>query len=388
MNSKRLLTPGPVPIPKVVREILSRPIVHHRTPEFELTLKFCLDALKKMFAVNGHVFIHASTGSGGMESAIINTLSPGDEVICVVSGKFGERWAYMAEVFGLKVHRMEVPWGESVSLRDFESVLEAKPNIKGVLTQACETSTATLHPIREMARLVKERTSALFLVDAITAMGCMPMPMDEWGLDVVVAGSQKAFMLPTGLSFVGASKRAIEAARKNLQPKFYFRWLQELEANEKTQTFFSSPSTLLNALEGVLRQIEKVGFSNVQARIEALAEATRQAGRALGLEVFSKSPAPAVTALALPEKIAGEKLRDWLEDERQVIVMGGQDKLKGRILRIGHMGDISDPDMTMFFESLAAGLDHFDASMGAVKKLPAALQALKNRLSQTPALFA
>jgi len=387
MNSKRLLTPGPVPIPKAVLEILSRPIVHHRTPEFELTLKFCLEALKKMFATSGHVFIHASTGSGGMESAIVNTLSPGDEVLCVVSGKFGERWAYMAEVFGLKVHRMEVPWGQAVAIPEFETVLNSKPGVKAVLTQACETSTATLHPIREMARLVKERTAALFLVDAITAMGCMPMPMDEWGLDVVVAGSQKAFMLPTGLSFVGASKRALEAAQKNLQPKFYWQWKQELDANEKIQTFFSSPSSLVNALEGVLRQIEKVGFNNVQARIEALADATRQAGTALGLEVFSKAPAPAVTALSLPQNIPGEKLRDWLEESRNVIVMGGQDKLKGRILRIGHMGDISDEDMKVFFESLAAGLDHFDASFGAQKRLPTALSNLQTRLQKNRAVF-
>lgn len=387
MNSKRLLTPGPVPIPKAVRDVLGQPIVHHRTPEFELTLKFCLEALKKMFATSGHVFIHACTGSGGMEAAIVNTLSPGDEIICVVSGKFGERWAYMAEVFGLKVHRMEVPWGQATPLKEFESLLEAKPGVKAVLTQACETSTATLHPIREMARLVKERTSALFLVDAITAMGCMPMPMDEWGLDVVVAGSQKAFMLPTGLAFVGASKRALEASQKNLQAKFYFQWKQELDANEKIQTFFSSPSSLLNALEAVLRQIEKVGFENVQARIEALADATRQAGEALGLEVFSKSPAPAVTALALPASVSGEKLRNWLEETGHVIVMGGQDKLKGKILRIGHMGDIRDEDMNAFFAALAEGLDHFDAAFAAKKKLPQAFAVLQNRLAKNRAVF-
>jgi aspartate aminotransferase-like enzyme len=387
LNAKRLLTPGPVPIPKVVREVLSRPIVHHRTPEFELTLSFCLSALKKMFATNGHVFIHASTGSGGMESAIVNTLSPGDEVLCVVSGKFGERWAYMAEMFGLKVHRMEIPWGQATGLRDFESMLEQRPNVKAVLTQACETSTATLHPIREMALLVKERTNALFMVDAITAMGCMPMPMQEWNLDVVVAGSQKAFMLPTGLSFVGASNRALEAAQKNLQAKFYFRWDHELAANEKTQTFFSTPSSLVNALEVVLREIDRVGFERVQTRIETLAEATRLAGTALGLEVFSKAPAPAVTALVVPSIIPGEKLRDWLEEERNVIVMGGQDRLKGRVLRIGHMGDISDDDMIAFFEALAAGLDHFEPSLGAHKKLPTALSTLKTCLKNHPAIF-
>lgn len=385
--SNTLLTPGPVPIPKIVREALSRPIVHHRTPEFELTLSFCLSALKKMFQCDGHVFIHSSTGSGGMESALVNTLSPGDEVVCVVSGKFGERWAYMAEIFGLKVHRMEVPWGEAADLRNFESVLEQKANIKAVLTQACETSTATLHPIREMAKIVKDRTPALFMVDAITAMGCQPMPMNEWGLDVVVAGSQKAFMLPTGLSFVGASNRALEIARKNLQPKFYFRWDQELDANKKNATFFSSAGSLLIALEAILREIDRVGFGKVQARIECLAEATRQAAVALGLEIFSKAPAPAVTALKLPDAIPGESLRDWLEQEKHVIVMGGQDKLKGRILRVGHMGDISNENMLTFFEALTLALDHFDPSFNAAKKWPSAQSVLQTELKKVPAIF-
>jgi aspartate aminotransferase-like enzyme len=385
--SKRLLTPGPVPIPKVVREVLSKPIVHHRTPEFELTLAFCLKALKQMFATDGHVFIQCSTGSGGMEAALVNTLAPGDEVLSVVSGKFGERWAYMAEIFGLKVHRLEVEWGSAVSLGDFEKALAGKPNLKAVLTQACETSTATLQPIQEMARITKERTSALFMVDAITAMGCMPMPMDAWNLDVVVAGSQKAFMLPTGLAFVGASTRALEASKKNLQPKFYFRWDHELEANKKSATFFSTPTGLVNALEVVLREIERVGFPRVQARIETLAEATRKTTAALGLEVFSRAPAPAVTAIVLPAKISGEKLRDWLEEQAGVIVMGGQDKLKGRILRIGHMGDITDDDMMVFFEGLAKGLDHFEPGLNLQKRWPQAADLLRTELKKNPAIF-
>jgi aspartate aminotransferase-like enzyme len=387
LKQKRLLTPGPVPIPSAVREMLSQPIVHHRTAEFEATLKFCLESLQRIFATDDRVLIHACTGSGGMESALINTLSPGDEVVCVVSGKFGERWAYMAEVFGLHVQRLEVPWGEAADLTRLEALLEKHPAAKAVLTQACETSTATLHPIREMARLVRSRTSALFMVDAITAAGCMPMPMKEWGLDVVVAGSQKAFMLPTGLSFVGISKNAWQASQRSLQSGFYFDWAQEVEANKKNQTFFSSPTSMILALSVVLKEIEKAGMARIQARCEALAEGTRQAGAALGLEVFSKSPSPSVTALTLPEAIDGEKLRDWLEQEQGITVMGGQERLKGRVLRIGHMGDISDDDMIAFFTALAAGLNQFHPPINANGRLAQALDRLRQSLQRAPRLF-
>lgn len=385
---KRLLTPGPVPIPKKVRDVLSLPIVHHRTSEFETTLRFCLDSLQRIFASDERVLIHACTGSGGMESALINTLSPGDEVVCVVSGKFGERWAYMSEVFGLRVHRLEVPWGEAVALDQLEAALETRPNVKAVLTQACETSTATIHPIQEMSRLVHERTSALFMVDAITAVGCMPLPMKEWDLDVVVAGSQKAFMLPTGLAFVGTSKNAWQASRRSLQAGFYFDWAQEAECNKKNQTFFSAPTSMINALAVVLKEIETVGINAIHSRCEALAAGTRQAGEALGLSVFSKSPSASVTALLLPESVAGETLRDWLQEERGIVVMGGQDRLKNRVLRIGHMGDISDDDMSAFFTALAHGLSQFEACSDAESRLPIALKTLNESLQKTPRLFA
>jgi aspartate aminotransferase-like enzyme len=389
MNDKkiRLLTPGPVPIPTLVREALSRPIIHHRTKQFEDTLRFCLDSLKNLFATNGSVFIQTSTGSGGMESALVNTLNPGDEVLAVVSGKFGERWAYMAERFGLKVHRLEVQWGEAVSLTQFEAALEKRPNVKAVLSQACETSTATLHPIKEMSKLIHERTNALFLVDAITAMGCLQMPMKEWDLDVVIAGSQKAFMLPTGLAFVGVSKRAWDIAQKNLQPKFYWDWMQEAEANEKNQTFFSSPTSLIFALHVVMSEIERVGLGSIKKRCDQLAQGTRAAAVALGLDSFSKSPSPSVTALLLPASVPGEKLRDWLENESGITVMGGQDRLKNKVLRVGHMGDISDEDMQVLFEALAKGIDQFDKTLAAMQKLPIALTQLNFHLAQAKRIF-
>jgi aspartate aminotransferase-like enzyme len=383
-NTPILLTPGPVPIPQAVLSVMGEQVVHHRTPGFEATLKFCLVALKRIFDCE-HVLLHVSTGSGGMESALVNTLNPGDEVLAVVSGKFGERWADMAELYGAKVERLDVPWGEAVSLVEFTKCLEKNPNLKAVLTQACETSTASLHPIKEMSTLVNQKTKALFMVDAITAAGCMDLPMAKWGVDVVIAGSQKAFMLPTGMSFVGISKRAHAACEKNKMPRFFFDWREEIKANAKNVTFFSSPSTMIRGLAVVLDKFEKVGIAAVQKRCETLAQATREAAVAMGLDIFSKAPAPSVTAITLPENISGEKLRDWLESERGVIVMGGQEKLKNKILRVGHMGDIRDEDMTAFFRALNDGLTVHGAKSGS---FAAADAELKKILPRAQRIFA
>lgn len=358
-KSSVLLTPGPVPIPQEILERFSQPVIHHRTPQFEKTLEYCLAALARMFD-SDHAIIQASTGSGGMESAISNLISPGDEVLCVISGKFGERWARMAEVYGAKVHKLEVPWGEAVELGQFEDSLKKYPKVRVVYSQVCETSTATLHPIQAMGALVKEYSNAIFAVDAITAAGCLALPMRKWNIDVMVAGSQKAFMLPTGLSFIGLNEKAVNVAKTSRSPKYYFSWTEELNANAKVQTYFSSPTTLIMGLETFLRKVEQKGIDLVQRRCEALSEATRKVTLAMGLSLFSKAPSPSVTAIQLPSSINGEKLRDWLESEKGVIVMGGQDHLKGKILRVGHMGDIRDEHMKLFFASLSEGLKTFN----------------------------
>lgn len=376
----RLLAPGPVPLPKAVQAALSRPILHHRTPEFEKILTGCLHRLKDVFQTKHYVILHASTGSGGMESALLNIVQPGDEVLCVVSGKFGERWAKMANTYGAIVHTLNVEWGSPVDVDHVQNLLKQYPDIKAVFTQVCETSTATVHSIKELAERVHATSSALVAVDAITAMGCMNLPMDEWGLDVVVAGSQKAFMLPTGLSFVGFSERAWQVCQKNPQPRFYFDWRPELAANEKSQTFFSSPGTHLMALDVVLKEFESFGFHNIVRRGHHLAEATRQGAKALGLDLFSKAPADSVTAIAMPEGVDSQKIRSWLETEHNITVMGGQDQLKGKIIRVGHMGDITDEDMLVFFECLAQGLSRED-------RLPVVQKIVREELAKAAKAF-
>lgn len=372
----RLLAPGPVPVPAAVIKAMSGPVLHHRTPEFERILIETWRGLQYVFGTQQPVMMITGSGSAGMEAAVVNTLSPGDEALVIVSGKFGERWADICERYGVTTHRLNVEWGQPVSLDDFAKALQEHSQIKVVFTQVCETSTATIHPIESMAKLVRKQAPlALFAVDAITAVGCMNLPMDEWGLDVVVGGSQKAFMIPTGLSFIALSERAWASQTKATSPRYYFDLGAERKANSKNETHFSAPTPLITGLHKVVARVQEVGLEKLIARCSALAQATQAAGRALGLNVYSQAPSTSVTALEINESA---KVRDWLEKERNITVMGGQDQLKGKILRVGHMGDVHNEDMMALFEALAEYLHKpsFDKT------------AFLNALKSTEPLFA
>jgi aspartate aminotransferase-like enzyme len=385
MTTYRLMTPGPVPLPEEVLEVLARPMEHHRTPEFVALFGRVLQNLKKVFMTNEPCFIQTSTGSGGMESALVNTLSPGDHVLSIVSGKFGERWAEMAEAFGLRVTRLEVEWGRAVRVNDVEEALKKNPDIKAVMTQACETSTGVLHPVRELARATRD-SKAILIVDAITALGALPLPMDEWGVDVIIGGSQKAFMLPTGLSFIAFSKKAWSLVEKSTMPKFYFDIREEKKANDNGESLFSSAVTHVRALDLVLDIFLKRGMHKVHERIDALSRASIEAAREMGLKVFSEIASPSVTALAMPEGIDGQKVRADIEKSSHVIVMGGQDRLKGKIIRIGNMGAIRDDDLIATLEALAASLNRAKPGTVADDRLQAGLARAREILKATPAV--
>lgn len=381
-KSYRLLTPGPVPLPEEVLQALARPVLHHRTPEFEALLSRVWQGLKPMFETTEPVMVLTSTGSGAMEAALVNTLSAGDEILVINAGKFGERWAEMAQRFGVIVQQLKVNWGEPVDLPSLQNLLSEKKNLKAVLLQAVETSTATMNPVREVTELVRQfHENALVMVDAITGLGAMELKMDEWGLDVVVAGSQKALMLPTGLSFIALSKRAWAACKQAKLARYYFDLERELKANQKGQTYFSSANSLLVALDVVLTRFQKLGLSRLQKRCAILAEATRAAGEVMGLQVFSKSPSPSVTALLVPGGIDGVKLRDHLEQTHHVTMMGGQDQLQGKILRIGHLGYITDKDMQAGFRALGESLQELGIKNVAIEP---ALDRLNEVLSRGP----
>ncbi|MBL7542511.1 MAG: alanine--glyoxylate aminotransferase family protein [Bdellovibrionaceae bacterium] len=338
-----LMAPGPVNLHPKVREILAHPMIHHRTPEFDKILAQALKRLKIVFQTEQPVYALSSTGSGGMEVLLVNTLSPGDSILVVNSGKFGERWAEMARTFGVQVDELKITWGQAVTPEHIAEKLKTK-TYHAVLTQACETSTGVLHPIQKLGAVIKNYQHTLFLVDGITALGAVPLPMDEWSIDGLVGGSQKAFMLPTGMSFVSFSKKAHARFEHAKIPKFYFDIRKEIAANAKGETFFSSNVSLIKALNYVLAEIESAGLAPLFKTIQRRADFVAYLMETLGLSSYAAVKSASLTAVALPNSTDGQKLRELMEVDFNLTVMGGQDQAKGKIIRIGHMGYIQDKD--------------------------------------------
>lgn len=378
-----LLAPGPVNLHPEVRKILSLPMIHHRTPEFDEIFKRVLENLKMVFKTKEPCFIHSSTGTGGMESALVNTLEFGDEVLAIISGKFGERWAEMAEIFGARVHRLEIPWGQPLNVNDIHVFLKTHPQIKAVITQACETSTATAHPIQELGALIDTFPQVLLIVDGITALGAYELPMDDWKIDVIVAGSQKAFMLPTGLSFISFSQKAWQRVKTNKTPKYYFDVKREFKANQNGESFFSASVAHIRALDYVLDSIQKIGFEKHLKIIRSRAESTRHFFTELGVALYSKCPSDSLTALIVPPSIDGLKARGHLEKKYNITVMGGQDQLKGKILRIGHMGYVQPEEMRRLYVAVIKTFKELDTNPQASWPDEANLQILARKHSQT-----
>lgn len=358
---KLLMTPGPVELPDYVTKIMAEPMVHHRTEIFETSLTYCLKEIKKVFKTKGDVFFQCSTGSGAMESAMVNTLSPGDKVIVVNSGKFGERWAEMGRKFQLNVVEYKVPWGDPLEVSHIEDLLNKNPETKAIFTQACETSTGILHPVKQLGQMLKNNSHVLLIVDAITALGTTDLNMDEWGLDVVVGGSQKAFMLPTGLTMTGYSAKAWEFVGRAKLPTYYWDVKLEKKANQKNQTMFSSAVIHIRALAAVLKYVNTYGIENFIKKHEILARVTRETAKLMGLETFPKIPSSSMTALQIPTGFDAEKIQAVMDNEHHVTIMGGQDHLKGKIIRIGHMGAVGRDETLLCLEKLAITMH----SMGA-----------------------
>jgi aspartate aminotransferase-like enzyme len=348
-----VLAPGPVNLHPRVREALALPMIHHRTPEFDALLKRVLTRLRNVFQTSQNVFLLTSTGSGGMEALLVNTLTAGDQILAVDNGKFGERWAEMARVFGGQVSVLKTDWGKSVTAAQVASHLEKNPQTRLVLCQACETSTGILNPIKEIGAIVAKYPQCLFLVDGITALGAMPLPMDAWQIDGLVGGSQKAFMLPTGLSLLCFSKKAWSVIEKNRTPRFYFDLRKEKAANDKGETFFSSNVTLIRALDVVLDLFQEQGIEKLYAEIQARADFVRKETLKLGFSMYAENPSPSLTALKVPAGIDSAKFRTRLEEKHKITIMGGQDQAKGKIIRIGHMGYITDLQQRDLIAALA-----------------------------------
>lgn len=368
----RLMTPGPVQVPPSVLEELAKPMLHHRTPEFEKILANVLNGLKAVYRTKQPVFITPSTGSGALESAIVNTLSPGDKVVAIVSGKFGERWRDIAKAYGMNVITLSVEWGQAVDPFMLAATLELHMDAKAVLCQACETSTAVVHPIKELSRVVRAKSHAVFMIDAITALGVMDLPMDDWNLDVVVGGSQKSFMLPAGLGFISLSPKAWDFNTRAKCPRYYWDLQEELKSNKAGQTRFSTPVNLVRGLSAGLEHMLKDGLDANIRKFEKFSRGLRAGGEKLGLTVYAKTPSPSVTAFVTP--VDGEKLRDHLESKYNVTVMGGQDKLKGKIIRIGTLGYINEQDIEATLTALASAL----TDLGTKTDAKSAIEAFRS----------
>ena len=376
-----LLTPGPVPLLRQTRQILSEPPLHHRSSEFQIIFKELQKKLQTVFQTKNQVLILNSSGTGAMEAALINTLSPGDQVICVCGGKFGERWRDMALSHGLKVHSLNVPWGRTLPLTEAEKSFKKHPKTKAFLVSACETSTGTEHPIEELSLLLKKYPDTLFMVDGITGLGAMNLNMDAIGIDVLIGGSQKSFMLPAGLAFIALSNKSWRFQKQSTCPRYYFNLAKEKEAQRTGQTAFSSNVTLIKALDKNLTFFEKKGVKHFIHRSHSLAKVTRHFCKTLNLSILSEKPASAVTAIKMPEGVSGKKVQYIMEKEAHVIVAGGQGILKDKIIRIGHLGPVTNKDLIHGLKALGQTIRKLQPEIYSIIQLNKALKTAKEGLS-------
>lgn len=369
-----LLAPGPTPVPPVVLQAMAQPMIHHRTPEYETLFAEVRRDLRVLFQCANDVLIFAASGTGAMEGAVVNTLSPGDRVIVVQGGKFGERWAEICRAYGLQALAVTVPYGKSVEPATVAEALRQESSAKAVFATQSETSTGAIHDIQALAGIVRG-TPALFVVDAITSLGVMDLPMDAWGVDIVVSGSQKALMLPPGLAFAALSDKAWARVPEARLPKFYFHFAKERKAIAENQSAYTPAVSLVVGLRESLRLILAEGLPNVFARHDRLARATRAGVQALGLTLFADHPGAACTAVKAPDGISGDAIVKGLR-KRGITIAGGQGSMKGTMFRIAHMGHVDTFDVL----TALAGLEMVLADLGYPVTLGAAVQAAEQLL--------
>ncbi len=379
MKKHFLLAPGPTPIPPEVLQALARPIIHHRTPLYEGILQEVREGLKYLFQTKNEVLIFASSGTGVMEGAVTNTLCAGDKALVVEGGKFGERFSNICRAYGVKPIVFPVEWGRAVDPAPVEKTLKEDPSIKAVFVQATETSTGVLHPVREIAAIVSRCPGTILVVDGISHLGAVELPMDEWKLDVVLCGSQKALMLPPGLAFAALSDKAWQFVERSTLPRFYFDFKKELKNLIKNQSAYTPAISLVVGLAESLRLIRKEGLENVFARHARLAGATRAAMTALGLQLYApRAYSDAVTAVMAPQGIDGQKVVRILRDKHNLTIAGGQDQAKGKIFRLAHMGYIDQSDIIAAIAAVEMTLKE----LGYKFELGAGVRAAINILGQ------
>jgi aspartate aminotransferase-like enzyme len=380
MIKQYLLSPGPTPIPNEVALAMSETMIHHRTPQFNKVFEEARQGLQKLFGTTRDVLMLASSGTGAMEAAVANLFSPGDKVLVVNGGKFGERWLNIANAFGLNPVEIKVDWGQAVKVEEVEQQLKAHPDLRGVMVQASETSTTVLHPVKAIAKLTQG--GPLLLVDGVTAVGVVSLPLDEWGIDALVTGSQKALMLPPGLAFIALSDRAWEKSKTAKLPRFYFDLNLERKNQRKGSGAFTPAVSLIFGARASLNMMEREGWDNVYARHARMSRATRAAATALGLNLLApQSPSPAATGVFLPPGIDADRVLDYLRERMGVTLAEGQDQLKGKVIRIAHVGYMGAFDVITAVAALEMALRKFGAEVPFGRGVAAAQQVLMEALA-------
>ncbi|HEY7212899.1 MAG TPA: alanine--glyoxylate aminotransferase family protein [Bryobacteraceae bacterium] len=337
IKKQRLLTPGPTPLLPSALHAMMGSDIHHRTEDFRKLYKQVLSDLQAVLGTSNDVLVLVASGSGGLEASVQNFFSPGDEVLVASAGKFGERWVEIMKAWGMKATVLTAPYGDVVSPSAVEQALAQNPNIKGVFVQASESSTGAQHDVKSMGLAVK-KTNAIFVVDAITGIGTMPLDIEGWGLDIVVGGSQKAFMIPPGLAFVSISPKAWALADSAKASRFYFDLKRERKNAASGESAWTPNIALLLALAEALKYIKTLGLEKLVENAQLLARATREAVQALGLEVFSSSPASSVTAVRPPAGMDSGVIIKEFRNRFNAIITNGQGSMKGQIFRLAHLG--------------------------------------------------
>ena len=351
---QNLRTPGPTPIPDDIVSEMSLPMINHRGPEFKELIEATTAGLKQVFMTANDLYILTASGTGALESAVVNTLSPGDRVIAATAGAFGDRFVQIAQAYGADVLRMDFEWGDAIDPAAIRAELRKDPAIKAVLVTHNETSTGVTHDLEAIARVVKGEFDKLLLVDAVSSLGCLPLPVDGWSCDLVATGSQKGFMIPPGLAFISISRRGWDAYQTARMPRFYFDLMAAERSLQRGQTPWTPNVALLYGLRLGLDRILGEGLESVYGRHAAIGDYCRAGVKALGLQLLANDEARAsntVTAIKMPTEIDGGKFMAMMREEEGVVLAGGQGKLTGHCFRIGHLGWVSKEDIA---EVLAA----------------------------------
>jgi aspartate aminotransferase-like enzyme len=344
IRKQRLLTPGPTPLYPPALHAMMASDIHHRTEDFRNVYKSALTDLKEVMATANDVLCFAASGTGAMDASVSNLFRRGDKVIVCSAGKFGERWVDIAKAYGLDATVLKGEYGEVITPEQVETALKAQPATKGVFVQASETSTGAEHDVKSMGEIIK-KTDAIFVVDAITGLGTMPLDIDGWGLDVVIGGSQKAFMIPPGLAFMSVSPKAWKAGESNDLPHYYFNLKKEKKSGDGGESSWTPATSLILALGEALKYIKKVGMANVIENAQMLARATRESARELGLNLFAQRPGSSVTAIKAPAGLDSGVIVKEFRNRFGSIIANGQGSMKGQIFRMAHLGYFDFADM-------------------------------------------